>query len=123
MKPLTDRELECLYWASMGKTSWETGAILGVTERTINFHIQNACRKLQVRGRQAAITAAYRTGLLPALFPQRPLATDSRNSLAAASGNPSIGPMTMPSTRPRSDSQTRACSRVAEPAPPSSSNG
>ncbi|HUH89003.1 MAG TPA: helix-turn-helix transcriptional regulator [Pusillimonas sp.] len=64
MKPLSRRELECLHWASLGKTSWEIGAILGITERTINFHIQNACRKLQVRGRQAAITAAHHAGLL-----------------------------------------------------------
>ena len=66
MKPLTGRELECLHWASMGKTSWEIGAILGISERTINFHMQNASRKLRVRGRQAAITVAYQTGLLPA---------------------------------------------------------
>lgn len=64
MKLLTSRELECLHWASLGKTSWEIGAILGLTERTINFHIQNACRKLQVRGRQAAITSAHHAGLL-----------------------------------------------------------
>lgn len=65
MKPLTGRELECLHWASIGKTSWEIGVILGVVERTINFHIQNACDKLQVRGRQAAITVAYQMGVLP----------------------------------------------------------
>lgn len=64
MQLLTRRELECLYWASIGKTSWEIGTILGITERTINFHIQNACQKLKVRGRQAAITAAHHAGLL-----------------------------------------------------------
>lgn len=66
MNPLTGRELECLHWASLGKTSWEIGVILGITERTINFHIQNACRKLHARGRQAAIAAAYRHGFLDA---------------------------------------------------------
>lgn len=64
MKPLTQRELTCLQWVSIGKTSWETGRILGLAERTINFHIQNACRKLGVHSRQAAITTAMRTGLL-----------------------------------------------------------
>lgn len=64
MKPLTERELTCLQWVSIGKTSWETGRILGLAERTINFHIQNACRKLGVHSRQAAITTAMRTGLL-----------------------------------------------------------
>ncbi|RTZ45763.1 LuxR family transcriptional regulator [Candidimonas sp. SYP-B2681] len=67
MKPLTSRELACLRWAAFGKTSWEMGVILGLTERTINFHIHNACRKLGVHGRQAAITAALQSGLLPAL--------------------------------------------------------
>ena len=64
MKPLTPRELTCLQWVAIGKTSWETGRILGVAERTINHHIQSACRKLGVHGRQAAITTAMRTGLL-----------------------------------------------------------
>ncbi len=109
MKPLTGREHECLHWASMGKTSWEIGAILGITERTINFHIQNACRKLRARGRQAAIAAAYQHGFLPgASPPQRPLATESRNSPAAALGKSSVGPMTIPSTRACLDNQTRA---------------
>lgn len=63
-KPLTTRELTCLHWAAVGKTSWEVGIILGLTERTINFHVHNACRKLGVHGRQAAITAAFQLGLL-----------------------------------------------------------
>lgn len=64
MKPLTPQELLCLKWVAMGKTSWETGCILGLAERTINYHIHNACRKLGVHGRQAAVTAAMRSGLL-----------------------------------------------------------
>ena len=69
MKPLTltDRELCCLQWAAVGKTSWEMGVILGLSERTINFHIHNACRKLGVHGRQAAITVALQAGLLTGL--------------------------------------------------------
>lgn len=67
MKPLTTRELTCLGWAAIGKTSWEMGVILGLAERTINFHIHNACKKLQVHSRQAAITAALQAGLLPAI--------------------------------------------------------
>ncbi|HUG59201.1 MAG TPA: helix-turn-helix domain-containing protein [Candidimonas sp.] len=67
MKPLTDRELTCLRWAALGKTSWEMGVILGLTERTINFHIHSACQKLGVHGRQAAITSAFRLGLLAML--------------------------------------------------------
>ena len=61
---LSDRELECLEWVSVGKTSWETAIILGVSERTINFHLLNACRKLNVYGRQAAVALALRQNLL-----------------------------------------------------------
>jgi len=65
MLPLTSRELECIHWAAMGKTSWEIGRILGLAERTINFHIARACEKLGVYRRQAAITLAIQRGLLP----------------------------------------------------------
>jgi DNA-binding CsgD family transcriptional regulator len=63
---LSERELECLEWVSFGKTSWETAIILGVSERTINFHLLNACRKLNVYGRQAAVALALRQNLLHA---------------------------------------------------------
>ena len=62
--PLSGRELQCLEWVSLGKTSWETAAILGLSERTVNFHLRNACRKLNVYGRQAGVVKAVRLGLL-----------------------------------------------------------
>jgi len=65
MLPLTSRELECMHWAAMGKTSWEIGRILGLAERTINFHIARVCGKFGVHRRQAAITLAIQRGLLP----------------------------------------------------------
>ncbi|HUH39316.1 MAG TPA: helix-turn-helix transcriptional regulator [Castellaniella sp.] len=64
MKHLTAREQECLQWAAQGKTSWEIGRILNITERTVNFHIANTCEKLQVRTRQAAITMALQGNLI-----------------------------------------------------------
>jgi LuxR family quorum-sensing system transcriptional regulator CciR len=60
----TPREDECLFWASQGKTSWEIGLILGIGERTANFHIANACSKLGVNTRQAAIAQAIQRNLL-----------------------------------------------------------
>lgn len=62
--PLSGRELQCLEWVSLGKTSWETAYILGLSERTVNFHLRNACRKLNVYGRQAGVVKAVRLGLL-----------------------------------------------------------
>lgn len=46
---LTRREFECLQWASKGKSAWETGQILGITRRTVAFHLDNARAKLGVR--------------------------------------------------------------------------
>lgn len=53
-----------LHWSAIGKTSWETARILDISESTVNFHLRNACRKLQVRGRRAAVATAIRRGLL-----------------------------------------------------------
>jgi DNA-binding CsgD family transcriptional regulator len=67
--PLSRRETHCLQWAAAGKSSRETGRLLGITERTVNFHVQQACRKLRVRNRCAAVAAALRSGLLEGPFP------------------------------------------------------
>ena len=61
---LSDRQAACLRWSAAGKTSWETSRILGVSESTVNFHLRNACHRLGVRGRRAAVVAALRLGLL-----------------------------------------------------------
>ncbi|NYT85068.1 helix-turn-helix domain-containing protein [Pollutimonas harenae] len=100
MKPLTERELTCLRWAAVGKTSWEMGAILGLTERTVNFHVHNACRKLGVHGRQAAITTALRSGLLPLLSEPSPAPakTDLPDALEMLPAQPS--PVPRPAPRP-----------------------
>jgi DNA-binding CsgD family transcriptional regulator len=61
---LSARQVACLRWAALGKTSWETARILGVSESTVNFHLRNACAKLGVRGRRSAVVEALRRGLL-----------------------------------------------------------
>jgi DNA-binding CsgD family transcriptional regulator len=63
-RDLTAREKECLLWAGDGKTSWEIAKILGVSERTIIFHVQNASHKLGVSNRQHAIARALSLGLI-----------------------------------------------------------
>lgn len=64
MEPLTPRELECLRWSMAGKSSWETGQIIACSERTVNFHIGNAMRKLQVPNRRAAVVKALSLHLI-----------------------------------------------------------
>lgn len=55
---LTARERECLLWTARGKSNWEIANILNVAERTVTFHIGNACTKLGVNGRfQATVKA------------------------------------------------------------------
>ncbi|MCA8967776.1 MAG: helix-turn-helix transcriptional regulator, partial [Planctomycetes bacterium] len=55
---LTDREKECLTWAAEGKTTWETSQILGISERTVIFHLKNVAQKLNVSNRSQAVARA-----------------------------------------------------------------
>jgi LuxR family transcriptional activator of bioluminescence operon len=52
---LTGREYDCLFWACEGKTSWEISKILGVSERTALFHLNNAVKKIGAKNRQHAV--------------------------------------------------------------------
>jgi DNA-binding CsgD family transcriptional regulator len=61
---LSERERECLLWVSVGKTAWETAVILGLSRRTIEFHLKNAVRKLGASNKVHATTTAIRNGLL-----------------------------------------------------------
>lgn len=61
---LTARELECLRWVSMGKTAWETATIMGRSQRTIEFHLVNAARKLNAINKIHAVVIAVRMGLI-----------------------------------------------------------
>jgi DNA-binding CsgD family transcriptional regulator len=61
---LTPRELEVLRWTMEGKTAWEAGALLGITERTVVFHVNNAMHKLGCVSKQQAVLAALRLGLI-----------------------------------------------------------
>jgi LuxR family transcriptional activator of conjugal transfer of Ti plasmids len=46
---LSPRELECLEWATRGKTAWEVGCILGISRSTVASYLDNAKEKLGVR--------------------------------------------------------------------------
>jgi DNA-binding NarL/FixJ family response regulator len=55
---LNEREVECLTWSARGKTSPEIATIVGLGRRTVDFHIENACRKLNVATRTEAVVKA-----------------------------------------------------------------
>ena len=61
---ITPRELEVLRWTMDGKTAWEAGVLLGVTERTVIQHLQNAMRKLECNSKHQAVLKALRLGLI-----------------------------------------------------------
>ena len=61
---LTPRELECLRWTMEGKTAWEVGSILGISERTAVLHTHNAMHKLGCVNKHQAVLKALRLGLI-----------------------------------------------------------
>ncbi len=54
-KPLTRRELDSLAFVAEGKTDWEISVILGISEATARFHVDNARRKLGAVNRAQAV--------------------------------------------------------------------
>jgi DNA-binding CsgD family transcriptional regulator len=61
---LTPREVEILRWTMEGKTAWAVGAIIGITEGTVNFHLRNIFRKLGASSKHQAVLKALRMRLI-----------------------------------------------------------
>jgi len=61
---LTPRELETLRWTMEGKTAWEVGNLLGISERTAALHVNNATHKLSCVNKHQAVLKALRLGLI-----------------------------------------------------------
>ena len=61
---LTPRELEALRWTREGKTAWELGTILGISERTAVLHVNNAMHKLGCASKHQAVLRALQLGLI-----------------------------------------------------------
>ena len=61
---LTPRELESLRWTMEGKTAWEVGNILGISEHTAARHVNNATQKLGCANKLLAVLMALRQGLI-----------------------------------------------------------
>lgn len=61
---MTPRELESLRWTMEGKTAWEVGNILGISERTAVLHVNNATHKLGCVNKHQAVLKALRLGLI-----------------------------------------------------------
>lgn len=55
---LTPREKEILHWVSMGKSNREINIILGVSQRTVEKHLEHIFDKMGVETRVAAVALA-----------------------------------------------------------------
>ena len=72
---LTPRQLQVLSWVVQGKSDWEMGQILFISEKTVNFHVERAKLKLNASTRLQAALIASHLGVIEG--PRQPLpATD-----------------------------------------------
>ena len=61
---LVEREITALRWTAEGKTSADIAEILRISERTVNFHLNNASAKLGACNKTAAAVKAALLGLI-----------------------------------------------------------
>lgn len=62
--PLTAREREIIQWIAKGKNTWEISVILGISERTVKFHVSLAMQKLDAVTRAHAVAVAITRGII-----------------------------------------------------------
>lgn len=61
---ITPQELECLRWSMDGRSATDVGALMNITPRTVNFHLQNVMRKLNVTSKLQAVLKCVDAGLI-----------------------------------------------------------
>lgn len=61
---LTERERDVLAWVAEGKSDWEISIILGLSETTVRFHVDNGRRKLGAVNRAQAVARLAAARLL-----------------------------------------------------------
>lgn len=66
VEPLTERELQILSLAGRGLTNKAIGAILHISDRTVQNHLAHIFQKLQAASRTEAVMRGVSLGLLPA---------------------------------------------------------
>lgn len=64
---LSSRELECLKLAALGQTVDESGQTLGISGRTVEFHLRNALDKLGAPTKLRAVVLAFGAGVAAGL--------------------------------------------------------
>ena len=64
MPSLSVREAQCLRWVAIGRADAEIGQILGISPRTVRFHVDSAKTKLGVTTRIQAVAKALREKII-----------------------------------------------------------
>lgn len=64
LAPLSGKEIEVLNWVKYGKSSWDISRILGISDKTVNYHLGNIMKKLDTSNRTHAVAVAIRNGLI-----------------------------------------------------------
>lgn len=63
---LSPRELEVLRWTREGKTAWEAGQLMSISEPTVKYHLKNILVKLDATSKHVAVLKAISMGLISA---------------------------------------------------------
>lgn len=61
---LSPRERQCLQLVALGKSNWDIGELLSISETTAAFHVQNVLRKLKVSTRMQAVAIGVALGMI-----------------------------------------------------------
>lgn len=61
---LPPRQLEILRLTMEGKSAWVVGSLLGITENTVNYHMKQIFKQLDVSNKSHAVLKAMELGLL-----------------------------------------------------------
>jgi len=61
---LSTREKDCLRWRSQGKTDWEISQLIGISQSTVKFHLENSRAKLGATNTIHAVSKAIVHGLI-----------------------------------------------------------
>lgn len=61
---LSQREMMCLRWKALGKTETDIADILGISARTVRFHLEGARARLRASNVTHAVSIALSTGII-----------------------------------------------------------
>jgi LuxR family quorum-sensing system transcriptional regulator CciR len=87
---LSQREKDCLRWTAQGKSSWDIGMILGISENTVTFHAKNAMRKLGTASRTVAVLRAIRLDLIDLPYDMNDAAPSTGREFSAPAAGPGL---------------------------------